>query len=89
MGYADVASALRSAMIKDPYLKVLVMEGDYDMATPFLAAQYTMNQLNVTPDMHKNISFTYYASGHMVYLDQTAHDKMHKDYTNFVNYALH
>ncbi len=88
MGYADVASALRSAMIKDPYLKVLVMEGDYDMATPFLAAQYTMNQLNVTPDLHKNISFTYYASGHMVYLDQTAHDKMHKDYTNFVNGAL-
>jgi carboxypeptidase C (cathepsin A) len=87
MGYADVASALRSAMIKDPYLKVLVMEGDYDMATPFLAAQYTMNQLNVTPDIHKNISFDYYASGHMVYLDQTAHDKMHKDYTNFVNSA--
>ncbi len=23
----------------------------------------------------------------MVYLDQTAHDKMHKDYTNFVNSA--
>jgi carboxypeptidase C (cathepsin A) len=87
MGYADVASALRSAMIKDPSLKVLVMEGDYDMATPFLAAQYTMNQLNVTPDLHKNISFDYYASGHMVYLDQTAHDKMHKDYTNFVNGA--
>jgi carboxypeptidase C (cathepsin A) len=87
MGYADVASALRTAMIKDPYLKVLVMEGDYDMATPFLAAQYTMNQLNVTPDIHKNISFTYYASGHMVYLDQTAHDKMHKDYTNFVHSA--
>jgi len=85
MGYADVATALRSAMIKDPYLKVLVMEGDYDMATPFLAAQYTMNHLNITPEMHKNISFTYYASGHMVYLDQKAHDKMHQDYVNFVN----
>ncbi len=85
MGYADVATSLRSAMIKDPYLKVLVMEGDYDMATPFLAAQYTMDHLNITPEMHKNISFTYYASGHMVYLDQKAHDKMHQDYVNFVN----
>jgi carboxypeptidase C (cathepsin A) len=89
MGYADVATSLRSAMIKDPHLKVLVMEGDYDMATPFLAAQYTMNHLTVTPELHKNISFDYYASGHMVYLDQQAHDKMHKDYTNFVNSALH
>ena len=84
MGYADVATALRSAMIKEPYLKVLVMEGDYDLATPFLAAQYTMDHLNITPDMHKNISYAYYASGHMVYLDSKAHDKMHKDYTNFV-----
>ena len=89
MGYADVATSLRSALIKDPHLKILVMEGDYDMATPFLAAQYTMNHLTVTPDLHKNISFAYYASGHMVYLDQQAHDKMHKDYTNFVSYALH
>jgi carboxypeptidase C (cathepsin A) len=88
MGYADVATALRSAMIKDPYLKVLVMEGDYDLATPFLAAQYTMDHLNITPDMHKNISYDYYASGHMVYLDSKAHDKMHKDYTNFVNSNL-
>jgi len=88
MGYADVASALRSAMIKNPYLKILVMEGDYDLATPFLAAQYTMNHLTVTPDIHKNISFAYYASGHMVYLDSKAHDKMHKDYAEFVNSAL-
>jgi len=88
MGYADVAVALRSAMIKDPYLKVLVMEGDYDLATPFLAAQYTMDHLNITPEMHKNISYDYYASGHMVYLDQKAHDKMHQDYTNFVNSNL-
>jgi carboxypeptidase C (cathepsin A) len=88
MGYADVATALRSAMIKNPYLKVLVMEGDYDMATPFLAAQYTMNHLRVTPDIHKNISFTYYASGHMVYLDANAHDKMHKDYADFVTSAM-
>ncbi|HLI62105.1 MAG TPA: hypothetical protein VKV05_01810, partial [Terriglobales bacterium] len=84
MGYADVATALRSAMIKNPYLKVLVMEGDYDLATPFLAAQYTMNHMNVTPDLHKNISYAYYASGHMVYLDSKAHDKMHKDYAAFV-----
>ncbi|HEX8894073.1 MAG TPA: peptidase S10 [Terriglobales bacterium] len=88
MGYADVAVALRSAMIKDPYLKVLVMEGDYDLATPFLAAQYTMDHLNITPEMHKNISYDYYASGHMVYLDSKAHDKMHRDYTNFVNSNL-
>ena len=85
MGYADVATALRSAMIKDPYLKVLVMEGYYDLATPFLAAQYTMDHLDITPDLRKNLSYTYYESGHMVYLDSKAHDKMHNDYVKFVD----
>ena len=88
MGYADVATSLRTAMIKDPYLKVLVMEGDYDLATPFLAAQYTMDHLNITPEMHRNIAFTYYASGHMVYLDSKSHDKMHNDYTSFVSSSM-
>ena len=88
MGYADVATSLRSAMIKDPYLKVLVMEGYYDLATPFLAAQYTMNHLDVTPNLRKNFSFDYYESGHMVYLDQKAHDKMHDDYVKFVEENL-
>lgn len=88
MGYADVATALRSAMIKDPYLKVLVMEGNYDLATPFLAAQYTMDHLDITSNLQKNISFTYYDSGHMVYLDQKSHDKMHNDYVKFVEENL-
>jgi carboxypeptidase C (cathepsin A) len=88
MGYADVATSLRSAMIKNPYMKVLVMEGDYDLATPFLAAQYTMNHLDLTPNLHKNISFDYYNSGHMVYLDSNAHAKMHKDYTAFIDATM-
>ena len=88
MGYADVATSLRSAMVKDPYLKVLVMEGYYDLATPFLAAQYTMDHLDLTPDLRKNFSYTYYDSGHMVYLDQKAHDKMHNDYVQFVESTL-
>lgn len=88
MGYADVATALRSAMIKDPYLKVLVMEGYYDLATPFLAAQYTMDHLDITPNLRKNLSYTYYDSGHMVYLDSKAHDKMHNDYVKFVEENL-
>ncbi len=88
MGYADVATSLRAAMVKDPYVKVLVMEGHYDLATPFLAAQYTMNHLDLTPDLRKNFSYTYFDSGHMVYLDQKAHDKMHNDYVQFVESNL-
>src|SRR5260370_31385315 len=45
-GYTDPATALKQTLVKNPFLKVLVMEGYYDLATPFLAADYTMNHLD-------------------------------------------
>lgn len=83
-GYADTATGLRSAMIKNPYLKVLVMEGYYDLATPFLAANYTMDHLDLTPNLRKNISYATYSSGHMVYLDSKSHAKMKEDFDTFI-----
>jgi len=46
-GFPDTASALRQAIVKNPYLKVLVMEGYYDLATPYFAANYTIDHLNL------------------------------------------
>src|SRR5438105_91618 len=63
-GFPDTATALRAAIVKNPYLKVLVMEGYYDLATPFYAADYTMDHLDLNPNYRKNISFATYDSGH-------------------------
>ena len=84
-GYPDTASALRQAIVKNPFLRVLVMEGYYDLATPYVAADYTMDHLDLTPDYHKNISYAQYASGHMVYLDSQSHAKMKQDFVNFID----
>jgi carboxypeptidase C (cathepsin A) len=84
-GYPDTATALRQAMVKDPFLRVLVMEGHYDLATPYVAVDYTMDHLDLTPQYHKNISFTQYESGHMVYLDSQSHAKMKQDFANFID----
>lgn len=84
-GYPDTATALRQAIVKDPFLHVLVMEGHYDLATPFVAADYTMDHLDLTPQYHKNISYAQYESGHMVYLDSQSHAKMKQDFANFID----
>lgn len=84
-GYPDTATALRQAIVKDQFLKVLVMEGYYDLATPFVAADYTMDHLDLSPDYRKNISYAQYYSGHMVYLDSKSHAKMKQDFENFIN----
>lgn len=85
MGYPDTASALRAAMVKNHWLKVLVMEGYYDLATPFAAANYTMDHMNLPPEYRKNLSYATYNSGHMVYLDSKSHEKFKHDVDDFIN----
>jgi carboxypeptidase C (cathepsin A) len=83
-GFPETSTSLRAAMIKNPYMKVLVMEGFYDLATPFAAADYTMSHLNLPAQFRKNISYSTYDSGHMVYLRVDSLVKFHDDVAAFV-----
>ena len=87
-GFPDTATALRQAIVKNPYLKVLVMEGFYDLATPFYAADQTVNHLNLSPSYRKNISFATYDAGHMVYLPADGLKKLKSDEAGFMDKAV-
>jgi carboxypeptidase C (cathepsin A) len=87
-GFPSTAGGLRSAMIKNPYMKILVMEGYYDLATPFTAANWTMDHLDLGPQFRQNVSYATYNSGHMVYIDRAEHNKMKKDLVDFMEKCL-
>ena len=87
-GFPSTAGGLRAAMIKNPYMKVLVMEGYYDLATPFAAANWTMDHLDLDAKYRQSISYATYGAGHMVYIDRAEHDKMKKDLTEFMEKCL-
>jgi carboxypeptidase C (cathepsin A) len=87
-GFPDTATALRQAIVKNPYLKVLVMEGFYDLATPFYAADYTVDHLNLNPQYRKNVSFATYEAGHMVYLPSDGLKKLKSDEAGFIDKSL-
>ncbi|MGH6986426.1 MAG: S10 family peptidase [Caulobacteraceae bacterium] len=79
----DVALDLGAAMRTNPYLKVLSLNGYYDMATPFLITEYDLSHMMVGPTEAKNVEFRYYPSGHMIYLNPKALDQLHSDLDAF------
>jgi carboxypeptidase C (cathepsin A) len=82
-----VAEVLRSSMTQESDLKVLVVCGYYDLATPFNGIEQTVSHMYLEPPFRKNISFTYYESGHMMYIDKRSREKLHKDVTGFIEAA--
>ena len=82
--YADTSQALSAAMRKNPYMKVFVAAGYYDMATPYFAAEYTVSAMNLDPQLRKNFSFAYYEAGHMMYIEKGSLKKLKDDMTTFM-----
>lgn len=78
------AEALRSAMTQQTYLKVLVLCGYYDVATPFNGIEHTVSHMSLEPATRKNISFAYYEAGHMMYIEKKSREKMHRDVSAFI-----
>jgi carboxypeptidase C (cathepsin A) len=82
--YVDVAETLRSAMSENPFLKVYVANGYYDLATPFAATKYTFARMGLDPSLAKNVTMGYYKAGHMMYIDRAEHAKLKKDVAEFL-----
>jgi carboxypeptidase C (cathepsin A) len=84
-----LAGDLADAMRKNPKLKVLSANGYFDLATPFFITEYDLAHMMLTPELAKNVSFAYYPSGHMVYLNVDALKEFKHDLMNFYSSTGH
>jgi carboxypeptidase C (cathepsin A) len=87
--YVDVAERLRSAMSQNQFMRVLQMNGYYDLATPFFATEYTFDHLGLEPKLRGNVTLHYCDAGHMLYLKQNCLDELHKDMADMYRAAAH
>ncbi|HEV2444891.1 MAG TPA: peptidase S10 [Candidatus Sulfopaludibacter sp.] len=87
-GFGDTTAMLRNAFTKNPYMKVMIAAGYYDLATPYHAVEYTFNHMGLHSEMHQRITWDYYQAGHMLYIDSDSHAKLKHDFAEFLAGAM-
>ncbi len=79
--YMNVAPYISRAMRENSGLRIFNAQGWYDFATPFFAAEYALTRSGFPRD---RITFTYYDSGHMMYLRDEDRVKLSEDVRAFI-----
>jgi carboxypeptidase C (cathepsin A) len=84
----NVAPDLAKAMTTNPHLYVFSANGYYDFATPYFATEYTLNHLGLAPALQNHITYGFYESGHMVYLNPQSLSAFKSDLARWYDKAL-
>ncbi len=84
----SVIGDLREAMHTNPDLHVFSANGWYDLATPFYGTEYELANVGLDPSVARRITFGYYPSGHMIYLNDDALRALRADLETFYRAAL-
>jgi len=77
----------RDTIRKNPHLKVFAANGIFDLATPFTATEWELAHMGTEAKMRGNVTWGYYPSGHMVYLNVEALKSFRQDLSKFYDSA--
>ena len=81
----NTAPDLKNAMSGNPKMKILVLNGLYDLATPFAGTEYTFDHMGLNKKIRNNITLKYYEAGHMMYVLNSAAAAFKKDVSEFIS----
>lgn len=81
----NLSGRLATAIRDNPYLRVHVMGGYTDLATPPAGVAYSVRHMFDLPEpLRGNITTTYFDGGHMFYLNPPDLEKCRKDLVDFI-----
>jgi carboxypeptidase C (cathepsin A) len=82
-----VAGDLGDTIRKNPHLKVFSANGIFDLATPFTSTEWELAHMGTDAKLRGNVTWGYYPSGHMVYLNVDALKSFRQDLSKFYDSA--
>lgn len=72
------------ALSKDPHVKILIMNGYYDLATVFYGVEHSISHIDLPKSAIDRIIMTYYEAGHMMYTDLPSAKLFREDLKKFI-----
>ena len=85
---ANVIPDLAAALQRNPALKVLSLNGYFDLMTPFFGTEFDLAKLPLSSTSQDRIQYRYYESGHMVYVSEPALRALRTDIAHFYDEVL-
>ena len=82
--FVYVGETLRKAMSMNPYLRVYVANGYFDLATPYFATRYVFNHMALDPSLRGSIQSSDFEAGHMMYIHLPSLAKMKQELAAFI-----
>jgi len=83
--FTNTGLDLAHALTVNPNLRVLVLNGYFDLATPFLATESMMSHMLLAKDLRSHVEMKYYPAGHMMYVNEGALKAMKADVAAFMD----
>jgi carboxypeptidase C (cathepsin A) len=84
----DASDTLRETMSANPFLKLFLALGYYDLATPPATVVYSVEHMRLPNELQKNVTAHYYEGGHMMYIHEPSIKKLRNDLEDFYEAAL-
>jgi carboxypeptidase C (cathepsin A) len=84
-GHTNVAVDLAEALQRNTHLQVLLNSGIYDLATPYYAAEYTMDHLDLPKELRDHVQIVEYDAGHMMYVHPQSLAKLKASIASFID----
>jgi carboxypeptidase C (cathepsin A) len=82
---ANTGVDLAHALVMNPRMKVLVLQGYFDLACPYGTVEYFVDHMHVPEEVRRNVAIEYFEAGHMMYVHPPSMVKFKKDLAAFVD----